>query len=217
MRKKEKINTNIEIDHNFLIVCNNYIVSILEMAEKYKWSSTKINIKEKDKIKLKKCDNEIEYLRNHGYAKVVNKLLYRHMLFSLISDYNLYIYDAISCASKKHFGTAFTLLRKPLKDDLLLIELFYTKRYRAIPKFLNEPIENFAIDRISEDDKKKILRKCCRKINFFTGKRMYDLRYSKKSKVGLEKIWNKTSHIITTCKNYKTMNRKFKHYFRNRR
>lgn len=210
-----KNNTNIKVDHNFLIVCNNYIVSILKMAEKNKWSSIPINIKEKDKIKLKKCDNEIEYLRKHGYAKVVNKLLYRHMLFSLISDYNLYIYDAISCASKKHFGTAFTLLRKPLKDDLLLIELFYTKGYRAISNFLKEPIENFAIDRISEEDKKKILRKCCRKINFSTGKRMYDLRYSKKSKEGLEKIWNKTSHIITTCKNYKTSNRKFKYCFCN--
>ena len=213
----DKNNTNIKVDHNFLIVCNNYVVSILKMAEKYKWSSIQINLKEKDKIKLEKCDNKLEYLRKHGYATVVNKLLYRHMLFSLISDYNLYINDAISCASKKHFGTAFTLLRKPLKDNLLLIELFYTKGYRTISKFLNEPIENYAIDKIKEKDKKIIIRKCCKKINFFTAKKMYDLRYSKKSKVTLEKIWNKTSHIITTCKDYKTINRKFKYCFCNPR
>ena len=50
----------------------------------------------------------------------------------------------------------------------------------------------FSIDKITKEEKKKILRKCCKKINFFTGKRMYDLRYEKSSKESLEKIWNKT-------------------------
>ena len=128
------------------------------------------------------------------------------IIFSLVADYNSYIYDAINCAKRYHFGTAFTLLRKPLKDDLLLIEMIYIKGYSFVPRFLNKSINTFAIDKISKEEKMKILRKCCKKINMFTAKRMYDLRYSKKSKGSLEKIWNKTSHIITTANEYATEN-----------
>lgn len=197
---------DLENDYNFLMLCNDIIVDILQYADKYQWSSEKINIKEKDIEKFKSSKYDLFYFRDHGYATTINKSLYKHIIFSLVADYNCYVYDAISCAMRYHFGTAFTLLRKPFKDDLLLIELLYIRGYRFIPDFLNKPIKEFAIDQIVKDKDKLmyILRKCCKKINFFTGKKMYDLRYSKKSKESLEKIWNKTSHIITSCKDYAT-------------
>lgn len=191
-------------DYNFLMLCNDFIVDILRCADKYKWSSEKINIKEKDVKKFNSSKYDLFYFRNHGYATVINKSLYKHIIFSLVADYNNYVFDAINCALRYHFGTAYTLLRKPLKDDLFLLEMIYVKRYRFISEFLNKPIKNFSIDKISKEEKMKILRKCCKKINFFTAKRMYDLRYSKKSKESLEKIWNKTAHIITNASDYAT-------------
>lgn len=191
-------------DYNFLMLCNDFIVDILKYADKYQWSSERITLKEKDVKKLDSPNYDLFYFRNHGYAKIINKSLYKHIIFSLVADYNNYIFDAINCALRYHFGTAYTLLRKPLKDDLLLLEMIYVKGYRFIPEFLNKPIKNFSIDKISKEDKMKILRKCCKKINFFTAKRLYDLRYSKKSRESLEKIWNKTSHIITNAPDYAT-------------
>ena len=186
------------------MLCNDFIVDILKCADKYQWSSEKIDIKEKDIKKFNSSKYDIFYFREHGYATVINRSLYKHIVFSLVADYNTYVFDAINCALRYHFGTAFTLLRKPFKDDLLLLEMIYVKGYRFVPEFLNKPIKNFSIDKITKEEKKKILRKCCKKINFFTGKRMYDLRYEKSSKESLEKIWNKTSHIITNAKDYAT-------------
>lgn len=204
MKQNKFSETNCIVDYNFLMVCNNYIVSILELADKNKWSSEKIDFKDKDKAKVASSKYDLFYFREHGYAKVINKSLYKHIIFSLVADYNIYVSDAIECASKGHFGTAFSLLRKPFKDDLLFIEMFYTKGYNFVAKFLKQPIGNFATDKITKDNKMKIMRKCCKKINFFTAKRLYSLRYSKTSKESLEKIWNKTSHIITSAKSYAT-------------
>lgn len=202
----EKI--DIEQDYNFLILCNNIIVDILKYATEHNWSSEKIDIKERDKNKFNSSKYDLFYWRTHGYARVINRSLYKHMIFSIVSDYNKYVFDAIDCASKYHFGPAFTLLRKPFKDDLLLLEMLYTKGHRFIPYFLNNPIQELAIDKIAKNPKrlKNILRKSCKKLNFFTGAKMYNLRYSKKSKESLEKIWNKTSHIITNHKSYATEN-----------
>lgn len=195
---------DLENDYNFLMLCNDFIVDILKCADKHQWSSEKIDIKEKDIKKFNSSKYDIFYFREHGYATIINRSLYKHIVFSLVADYNTYVFDAINCALRYHFGTAFTLLRKPFKDDLLLLEMIYVKGYRFVPEFLNKPIKNFSIDKITKEEKKKILRKCCKKINFFTGKRMYDLRYEKSSKESLEKIWNKTSHIITNAKDYAT-------------
>lgn len=195
-------------DYNFLMLCNDYIVDILKLADLKQWSSEKIDIKQKDIKKFNSQKYDLFYWRKHGYATSINKSIYKHMFFSLVADYNIYVSDAIDCATKYHFGTAFSLLRKPFKDDLLLLEILYTKGHRFVPEFLNKPIGEFAIDAIAKNPNKlkKVLRKSCKKLNFFTGKRMYDLRYSKQSKESLEKIWNKTSHIITTHNQYATEN-----------
>ena len=197
---------NLENDYNFLILCNNFIVDILKCADLNEWSSEKIDIKEKDKNRFDSQKYDLFYWRDHGYATVINKSLYKHIIFSLVADYNRYIFDAIDCATKYHFGPAFTLLRKPFKDNLLLIEMFYTKGHKFVADFLNKPIKEFAIDNISKEEKMKILKKCHRKLKFLTAKKMYDLRYSKNSKESLEKIWNKTLHIITNYKDYATEN-----------
>lgn len=205
---------NVKVDdYNFLMLCNNYIVSILEQADLKKWSEEKLDLKEKDKRKAMSEKYDIFYFRNHGYATIINKSLYKHIIFSLISDYNIYIMDAIDCSLKGHFSTAYTLLRKPFKDTLFLIELFYVSGHRMVSKFVNKPIKDFDPSKYTEKDIKKVLRKVCRKINFFTAKKMYDLRYSRDSYESLEKLWNKAIHIVTDRKEYKTENGNFNMIF----
>ncbi len=197
---------DLEIDYKFLMLCNDFIVDILKVADSKAWSSEELNIKERDVKKFNSQKYDVLYWREHGYATAINRSLYRHMFFSLISDYNKYVYDAVDCAAKYHFGPAFTLIRKPFKDDLLLLEIMFIKGHKFIPEFLKRPANDYAIDKISKDTKKikGILRKSCKKLDFFKGYKMYNLRYNKKSKESLEKIWNKTSHIITSCKEYAT-------------
>ncbi len=192
------------MDYNFLMICNNFIVSILKKADIKQWSSERLDIKSKDQKKFDSKQYDIFYWQAHGYATTINKSLYKHIIFSLISDYNIYVSDAIECARKGHFSTAFTLLRKPFKDDLFLIELFYTSGYRQVSKFIKSKIDNYTIEGFTKEQKMKVMRKVCKKINFFTAKHLWDLIYNPKSKEGLEKIWNKTMHIITTRPAYKT-------------
>lgn len=195
--------------YNFLMLCNNILVSILKHADtnKCKWKSTKVNVKDKDLKKWQSGDYSIEYFRTHGYALQINKGYYKHFVFSVLSDYVSYVYDAILCAAEMHPNQAYTLLRKPLKDNLLLLELAFTGKNRFISQFLNKEIGKFAIDRISVEEKRKIIERASKKINsLISAKIIFDFRYSKKSETGLERIWNKTSHIITTCKDYQTTN-----------
>lgn len=195
--------------YNFLMLCNNILVSILKYADanNHKWKSTKIDVKDRDLKKWQSGDYSVEYFRTHGYALQINKGHYRNFIFSVLSDYVSYVYDAILCAAKMHPNQAYTLLRKPLKDNLLLLELAFTRKNRFISQFLNKDIGNFSIDKIDVEEKRKIIERASKKIKSLVSARiMFDFRYSKKSEMGLERIWSQTSHIITTCKDYKTAN-----------
>lgn len=88
-----------------------------------------------------------------------------------------------------------------------MLELAFTRKNRFISQFLNKDIENFSVDKITPEEKRRIIQNTCKKIKYPTSAQLlYDFRYSKKSETGLERIWNKTAHIITTCKDYKTEN-----------
>ncbi len=195
---------SIEKDYQFLCLCNDFIVDVLKSADYYKWSEERIKLKEKDIKKAQSTKYDLIYFRNHGYAKQINKSLYRHLFFSLISDYNINFHDSFECAYHYHYGPAFTLLRKPFKDNLLLIEMMYIRGHLFIKDFLNNSISDFAIDKISPEKKKEVLKKCTKRVGLSNQNEMYNLRYDKNSFETLEKIWNKTMHIITTAKSYAT-------------
>lgn len=192
-------------NYNFIISCNNIIVNILKYADSHKdWKETKLNLKEKDIDKWNSKRYTLNYFRKHGYAKKLNNFYYKVIMFSLFSDYCSYVYDSIECAKIMHPNQAFTLLRKPLKDNLLLIEKFFTEK-RFISHFLSDDIDNFEIGKII--NKKNIIKKCCKKIEYpRLYKQLFNIRYDKSNNFSLEKIWNKTIHIITTNPNYKTEN-----------
>ena len=191
--------------YNYLIYCNNMIISLLKRADNKKWCSINYKIKEKDYNKWKSKKYDLSYFRVHGYSKEINTIYYRHILFSLLADYVEYVSNSIICATKKQINSSYTLLRKPLKDDLLLLEMLYVKGHNFVGKFLNNSIDNFSIDRISSDKKKKIIREACKKCNIKkTNVLFYNFRYNKKKDYSLERLWNPASHIITTCKDYKT-------------
>lgn len=199
------VNDELIENYNFIVSCNNIIVDILKYADSHKdWKETKLDLKEKDIKKWNSKKYNIDYFRKHGYAKRLNNFYYKVIMFSLFSDYCSYIYDSIECAKIMHPNQAFTLLRKPLKDNLLLIEKFFTEK-RFISHFLSDDIANFRIEKIK--NKKSIIKKCCKKIEYPSlYEQLFNIRYDKSNKFALEKIWNKTIHIITTDSNYKTEN-----------
>ena len=53
--------------------CNDFIVDVLNCADKLNCSSEKIKLKNEDKNKTKLHKYDLFYCREHGYASVINK------------------------------------------------------------------------------------------------------------------------------------------------
>ena len=169
-------------NYNYIIMCHNLMLSLIKRANRHDWHSFKIDIKEEHKEIWEKHD--IEYWRLHGYKKEISRMYYQHTFFSLWSDYLDYTYEANIAASKMKASIAYSLLRKPLKDDLFFLELLENKGVEFIYEFLEKPIENFAVDKISQEEKKKIINTVAEDVfSEAYGDILYNIRYSKKEEI----------------------------------
>lgn len=172
--------------YNYLILCHNVMLSLLKRANRNDWHSFKIDIKENDEKMWEK--HNVEYLRLHGYKREISTVYYQHMFFSLLSDYLDYTHEANIAASKMKVNIAYSLLRKPLKDNLYFLELLEYNGIEFMYEFLEKPIDEFSVDKINADEKRTLINNVAKDVfSEAYGEILYNIRYSKKEEVRFRK------------------------------
>ncbi|MBY0160201.1 hypothetical protein H0178_31260 [Cytobacillus firmus] len=147
-----------------------------------------------------------EWLLANGYENITRELLQKQIYFALLSDFCHFLYEALTCSERGKLTVCFTLLRKPFKDNLLLLEWLLADPNDFIEKFTSDNSDNFAPDKIPVEKKLEIIKnaeiKAQTALDQFS--HIYDLRYNKKKHFGFEPVWNQAAHIVTSFKFYKT-------------
>ena len=194
-----KIEPQYSSNHNFLIYCNDVLVSLLKYADREKLSSVKINFKNKEEennfANLKEGSYIFDWMQEHGYSDEMYELEYRHTFFSLVADFCHYMLESFECAAKKKVAVAYALLRKPLRDNLYYIEWLATEREDLLDKLVNSNADSLVINKCSA---KKYIEKVEKIYGIAHQNGFFSFRYDKNDKKSLEKIWNKANHVITT-------------------
>jgi len=193
--------------HDLCFYLHGILVQVVKEGEKKKLFHTLYNIKKISDIQaIKDNDDILEWLSNNGYEGEYKSIVIKQVLIAMISDYCHYVYEALKCSEKSKLAITFTLLRKPLKDNLLFFEWILTNRNEFIEKFQKDS-NYYAIDKIDSAKKKIFIGCSVNKINYsetFNADFIYNVRYSKKTEYSLERLWNVANHLVTTCKYYKT-------------
>ena len=195
--------------HNLCFYLHDILVQVVVEGENKKLFDTIYSLKKRSDIEaIKGNDDILEWLSNNGYEDEFKSIVIKQVLIATISDYCHYVYEALKCSEKSKLAITYTLLRKPLKDNLLLFEWIMTNRNEFMENFKKDS-NYYAIDKIDLTKKKMFIERSVNKIKYsetFNSDFIYNIRYSKKTDYGLEPLWNKANHIVTTSKDYKTEN-----------
>jgi hypothetical protein len=195
--------------HNLCFYLHDILVQVVVEGEKKKLFDTVVRFEKSSDVERVKDNSDIlEWLITNGYEDEFKSIVIKQVLIATISDYCHYIYEALKCPEKSKLAITYTLLRKPLKDNLLLFEWIMTNRNEFIENFQKDSIY-YAIDKIDSTKKKMFIEYSVNQINYcgtFNADFIYNIRYSKKTDYSLEKLWNMANHLVTTCKDYKTEN-----------
>lgn len=190
--------------HELLCYYNDLIVDMLYKADKHHLSSVSIELK--DENDLPKDEEEmLGWMFQHGYAKEGYRITKAHIFFSLLRDFILYMHESFNCSERGKVTVAFTISRKPMKDDLFYLCWLLADSEELIDCLLNKDISTYDVTKLSELKKRDILNKACRLVNKKEYEDvLYDLIYKRNCDYGLSSVWDQSIHLVTENKHYQT-------------
>ena len=64
----------------------------------------------------------LDWLKEKGAVDEITLVLTKHLLMSITSDFLAFMFESLNCAKHGKMTVAYALLRKPLTDELLILE-----------------------------------------------------------------------------------------------
>ena len=201
-----------EFSHDFAFFLHDILAHIVVQGEKENIFNVKFNFSSKrDARKFEKSNLSGEslwnWLDNNNYGWVTEQLAAKQCLVALLSDFCQYMYESLICSKKGKLSVAYSLLRKPLKDNLFYLEWLLADPAEFRDSFNLSNPDDFSLSSISKERKHQIITNAIilsKYEEWLSPEFIYDLRYNKSVPYGFESLWNKSTHLVTNFKAYKT-------------
>lgn len=162
-------------------------------------------------------ENVMDWLEDNGHIDVVYDIYYKQICVALLTDMANFIYEALSCSQKGKLTVAYALLRKPFKENLLYLEWLLADPISILSKFDLGKIKELSINSaFSRDEKVEIISKAQLQTNsegWLDPEFIHDLRFDKNYDDGLEPLFQKANHLVTTFRFLETEKQNFNFVF----
>ncbi|NMB25735.1 MAG: hypothetical protein GX986_09400 [Firmicutes bacterium] len=196
---------------NYLLYVYSVLADMLRQADSKRLSDVAIRFDNVDQaISFEHTKDIFGWLDDNGYHDESLDFFSRHVFFLLLRDFCYYAYESISCAQRGKVTVAYTLLRKPLRDNLFYMEWLLADAEELYHGLLHESVENYDVSSRTLSRKKirRIIKEASSNSNMGEAMNVqniiYRFRFSSKAKWGLQRIWNQSIHLVTRNVNYRT-------------
>jgi len=209
--------TQYRFSHEYSVLLNQQLEHLINYGVQNKVYSIHIELSDKKQSEEFSALNSTEifdWLNNNGYRSHLEKMILMSLYPALISDMFLFIDEALNCLEKGRLTTAYSLFRKPLRDNLFYLEWLLVEPTNFAGMFYDKEPTEFVLDRMLREEKVlPIITKAVDRVGktgIVIPEVIYEMRY--KSKTGfysLNAMWNQALHLITTSKSHNTPKREF--------
>lgn len=211
------------LNHNICVIIHDLIAEILKLNSYKDLRATSINLSKDEQNEIDKFNNDevpiLTWLESKGFKDEIEIVLSKQLLTRIVEDFCHFIFESLSCAKKGKMSVAYTLLRKPLTDELLLLEQLLIDRtefierfyYKGDSKYYDPSAGSFTTQKI-----KDVIKKSVDIVNHFPSldsDLIFQLRYEKTHPNGLNWLMQHAHHIVTTDPRYKTENQNLNFVF----
>lgn len=157
-----------------------------------------------------------DFLRENNLDAALVEFITKDLTNAILSDLCSFTYESLNAAKKGKMSVAFALIRKPLTDELLILEQILLDKEDFVYRFFHEG-DPKAYDPSGKGiDKELIIRKVLELVKVplvFTEDVVIKLRYDKSNPNGVNSISNRALHIVTMDSKYKTNNKSLNFVF----
>lgn len=192
--------------HEFIFFLHDQCASLLVQYEQSNIDKSGIDtIVEAYSNKFPNNDSDIieilQFCRNEGFDAPYYHFLISKILMGLTSDLLHFTYEALKAFEKRKFSVAYSLLRKPFKENLIFICLVLNNYENFIELFEQETDKSLNNFYKHSSIRKAIFEEIIPKLalpDLFEAELIDNMIFSKQYPLGLEISCQKATHLITS-------------------
>ncbi|MCX2861966.1 hypothetical protein OOZ63_08955 [Paucibacter sp. PLA-PC-4] len=141
----------------------------------------------------------LDLLKEAGLTEAVKHVLIGHLVLALTADMLHFLYEGMRCLEKRKFAVAFSLLRKPFKENMLFLAWLLADPEDFLARF--EKDNYSSLNGLQPARRQEIFKLAADKLAMkeaFDGNLIEQWVFSKEMENGLEPLWQKATHLITS-------------------
>jgi hypothetical protein len=196
--------------NNICAIIYDQLTEVLVNKEFGELIRTGLNINEKHKDSISELEagniHVLDWMLKYDYNQELTSVLTKHLTLSILADFVNFIYESLNCARKGKISIAYSLLRRPFTDELLILEQLLVDNIGFVDRFFYKGDQKL-YDPSKNRNQKQTIEKAHDKITGLyscSSELIYKIRYDKSYPIGINGISNRAIHIVTTDPNYKT-------------
>jgi hypothetical protein len=126
--------------------------------------------------------------------------VYKPLIEALLFDYITYMSEILLNILKDNLVICYSLLRKPLKETLTILEMICKNPALFVRDFWNKEPKNVDPNRLSFEQKKQNIKEIVEMVDVFgihSYKVIYEVRFGRETYLGFDSVWNRAIHLVT--------------------
>lgn len=127
-----------KFNHMYSFFLHDQLVDIIINGERKKKFNVKVKFDDRkliNQFKNLKGEKLYKWLRKNGFEDELGMLIFKQIYVAVLSDFCHFIHTALKCSEKGKLSVTYSLLRKPLKDHLFILEWLLANPNDFLKKF----------------------------------------------------------------------------------
>lgn len=205
--------------HDYALFLHDILAAIItqgESADVFTHTIELTDQKHADILDKMPDDDRWDWLEANGYSQHIHGVISRHVIAALLSDFCHFVFEALSCSRKSKLTVAYSLLRKPFKDNLFYLEWLLAEPTVFINTFQHGGPEKLEDHRSKQHLRLPIIKKAVSKTStpgMFNAEFIDEIRYDRKVGYGFAAPWDQANHLLTTFSAVRTTDQSFNFVF----
>jgi hypothetical protein len=145
--------------HDFAFFLHDLLADIIVEGEKARIFDITFKFKSEEQRELFKnlsAEELWDWLAENDKATHYT-LIYKQICVALLSDFCHFVYEGLQCSKKAKLSVAYSLFRRPFKDNLLILEWLLADPIDFMDRFYNEDPAVYAPQNLSTERKIQVI------------------------------------------------------------
>ena len=196
--------------HEFCFHLYDLMIQLLTQMDAQQAGHVKFALEsEEDRNLLLSGMHPLDLLAQSGRTDLERRAVINHVCNALYADMVSFIYEGLRALEKRKFAVAFSLLRKPFKEGMLIAaqlcadEIVFFERMKTDAQNLLNKRE------LNENGTKALLNaavKACRGSSIIDADRVYSAVFDRGDDLGFAGLFDKATHLVTEHSKIRTEN-----------